>query len=185
MTERMRRAIAAEYGLRLSSVNLATAFIKKEKVDDDKSCLIHVDEGSYDSFHYSGIMYITSHGKDFEGAEFTFVDPTGETTIPPKSGSAIAFSSGWENLHRVEPLVSGSRIAIPFVFTTHSEEKPKKRPANADQVFYVRPWRPTPKQVLDDDTKADEMVRLFQLSTEEEYLELKAIWHHLFAEETR
>jgi hypothetical protein len=181
MTERMRRAIAAEYGLKLSSMNLATSFIKQEKLDDPESCQVHCDEGSYDSFHYSGILYVTSHGSDYEGAGFTFVDPTGDTTIHPQSGSALAFSSGWENLHRVEALISGKRVAIPFVFTTH-DDKQTKRPGNADQVFHIPPWRPKRKDALDDDARAEEMVRLFQLKTEEEYLELKSKWHHLFAE---
>ena len=40
------------------------------------------------------------------------------TPRAPSKGSAVIFSSGWENLHQVEPLRSGTRLAIPAFFTT-------------------------------------------------------------------
>ena len=40
------------------------------------------------------------------------------TPRSPTKGSAVIFSSGWENLHQVEPLRSGVRLAIPAFFTT-------------------------------------------------------------------
>jgi len=38
--------------------------------------------------------------------------------VPPAKGSAVVFSSGWENMHEVEPLASGTRFAVPSFFTT-------------------------------------------------------------------
>ena len=42
--------------------------------------------------------------------------------LSPSRGMAIIFSSGWENMHVVEPLASGTRIAVPAFFTTQHPE---------------------------------------------------------------
>ena len=42
--------------------------------------------------------------------------------LSPSRGMAIIFSSGWENMHVVEPLASGTRIAVPAFFTTQRPE---------------------------------------------------------------
>ena len=36
----------------------------------------------------------------------------------PTRGAAVIFSSGWENMHQVDKLTSGTRFAVPCFFTT-------------------------------------------------------------------
>jgi hypothetical protein len=45
---------------------------------------------------------------------------TGRKVTPfyPTRGSAVIFSSGWENLHEVEKITAGVRYAVPCFFTT-------------------------------------------------------------------
>jgi len=40
------------------------------------------------------------------------------TPFSPTRGSAVIFSSGWENMHEVERITSGTRYAVPAFFTT-------------------------------------------------------------------
>ena len=40
------------------------------------------------------------------------------TPFHPTRGAAVIFSSGWENMHEVEPITSGVRYAVPCFFTT-------------------------------------------------------------------
>merc|ERR1711862_643605 len=40
------------------------------------------------------------------------------TSFQPTRGSAVIFSSGWENMHEVEKITSGTRYAVPCFFTT-------------------------------------------------------------------
>jgi hypothetical protein len=40
------------------------------------------------------------------------------TPFHPTRGSAVIFSSGWENMHEVEKITSGTRYAVPCFFTT-------------------------------------------------------------------
>jgi len=40
------------------------------------------------------------------------------TPFHPTRGSAVIFSSGWENMHEVNKITSGTRYAIPCFFTT-------------------------------------------------------------------
>ena len=67
------------------------------------------------------------------------------TPLSPTSGSAVVFSSGWENMHEVEPLRSGTRIAVPAFFTTHAAPAPPPAaaaPAAADDGAIAQElWR--------------------------------------------
>lgn len=87
-------------------------------------------------------MYLSTQGVDFEGGDFVFNDPlpageapdpeiermsleeqrrrTGRKLSPfhPTKGAAVIFSSGWENMHEVEKITSGTRYAVPAFFTT-------------------------------------------------------------------
>ena len=40
------------------------------------------------------------------------------TPFHPTRGAAVIFSSGWENMHEVEKITSGTRYAVPCFFTT-------------------------------------------------------------------
>ena len=61
------------------------------------------------------------------------------TPLSPTLGSAVVFSSGWENMHQVEPLVSGTRFALPAFFVTTAEppevEAPVDAAAMADELL--------------------------------------------------
>ena len=43
--------------------------------------------------------------------------------MTPSIGSALIFSSGWENMHEVSPLLSGTRFAVPAFFRTQPVEQ--------------------------------------------------------------
>lgn len=135
LVERMRRMIAHEYGLPLSTVLPMQAFAAMFSGENAKQATTHSDESTHKEFHYSCVAYFTDHGDDFEGGTFYWNDPAeaadeeggaqdgeeaGRVLTPrsPTKGSAVIFSSGWENLHQVEPLRSGVRLAIPAFFTT-------------------------------------------------------------------
>jgi hypothetical protein len=98
----------------------------------------------------SCVFYLASQRDDFEGGTLFFSDaaPDGGqpqsaeqaggsagaapgaapgakrvlSPLSPSRGMAIIFSSGWENMHVVEPLASGTRIAVPAFFTTQRPE---------------------------------------------------------------
>lgn len=99
------------------------------------------DEATHDGYHYSCVMYMSTSGVDFEGGDFVFNDPlppgtpqedlehlsleeqrrrVGRKLTPfsPVRGSAVIFSSGWENMHEVEKITSGTRYVVPAFFTT-------------------------------------------------------------------
>lgn len=131
LVERMRRAIAHEYNLRLSTVLPLQTFVSCFIGAQDKQGGLHSDESTHKEFHYSCVMYLSTQGLDFEGGTFHWDDPApaaigGEaagaarmrTPLAPSRGAAIIFSSGWENMHEVDPLESGTRFAIPSFFTT-------------------------------------------------------------------
>ncbi|CAL1615219.1 unnamed protein product [Knipowitschia caucasica] len=77
----------------------------------------HVDKVTYGSFDYTSLLYLTDYGADFSGGRFIFMDPDGNRTVEPRAGRLSFFSSGSENLHRVEKVTWGTRYAITVSFT--------------------------------------------------------------------
>lgn len=76
-------------------------------------------QNNTEHYDFSALIYLSEHGRDFEGGEFVFVDDgaTVNTTVLPMSGRAVLFTAGQENLHRVMPVTSGVRYAISMWFT--------------------------------------------------------------------
>ena len=101
----------------------------------DKQGGLHSDESTFAEFHYSCVAYLSTQGEEFEGGTFYWNDADAdgarvETPIAPTKGMANIFSSGWENMHEVQPLLSGTRFAVPTFFTTNPEEVVEEVAAN-------------------------------------------------------
>ena len=165
LIERVRRTIAHEYGLALWTVLPLQAYSRKYVAGTTQQgggggegdfVILHTDESTHSSYHYSCVVYLNTQGVDFEGGNFVFNDPkdaaaadaaskafmeavdAGEappmsqeeeieqgkavrrdlTPFHPSKGAAVIFSSGWENMHEVHKLTSGTRYAVPCFFTT-------------------------------------------------------------------
>uniref|UniRef100_A0A7S2DMN5 Fe2OG dioxygenase domain-containing protein n=2 Tax=Octactis speculum TaxID=3111310 RepID=A0A7S2DMN5_9STRA len=166
LIERVRRTIAYEYGLPLGTILALQAYSRKYVAGTTQQgggggegdhVILHTDESTHSSYHYSSVMYLSTQGEDFEGGDFIFNDPKEDSTeeatssstvkkedtdtdepllslaeeleigqragrkftpIHPTRGAAVIFSSGWENMHEVETLTSGTRYAVPSFFTT-------------------------------------------------------------------
>ena len=75
--ERMRRAIAFEYGLELGAIRPRQTFVSRIIGHPDMSRKrdLHADEASFGQYHYSAVLYLSTHGEDFEGGRFIFSDP--------------------------------------------------------------------------------------------------------------
>lgn len=166
LVERVRRTIAHEYGLPLSTVLPLQAYSRKYVAGSTQQgggggegdfVTLHTDESTHTGYHYSCVLYLSTQGVDFEGGDFIFndaADPDDEnavmvgvdeeedgpvlsedgTVMPlaeqirrvgrkftpfhPTRGAAVIFSSGWENMHEVNKITSGTRYAVPCFFTT-------------------------------------------------------------------
>ena len=168
LIERVRRTIAHEWGLPLKSILPLQAYSRKYVAGTTQQgggggegdfVILHTDEATHDGYHYSCVLYLSSHGVDFEGGSFVWNDPAPEgeqdqeaekeedddeyemnassteeyyailsdkirrigrklTPYNPTRGAAVIFSSGWENMHEVEKITSGTRYAVPCFFTT-------------------------------------------------------------------
>lgn len=99
--------------------------------------LPHADVQSFPSFEYSAVLHLQSVGEGFDGGGFVFMDPVAQTDgraeadrtpaprhrltrLTPQAGRAILFSSGWENVHYVEPC-RGERFALITFFESTPE----------------------------------------------------------------
>lgn len=67
----------------------------------------HVDKNNTAHYDYSGLLYLSEYGRDFEGGLFEFfhADGRSDTLIEPAPGRLFIFTSGRENPHRVRQCV--------------------------------------------------------------------------------
>mmetsp|Transcript_2600 Transcript_2600/g.4008 ORF Transcript_2600/g.4008 Transcript_2600/m.4008 type:complete len:230 (+) Transcript_2600:316-1005(+) len=77
----------------------------------------HVDKDNTPHYDMSGLVYLTTHGEDFQGGEFVFLDEDKPTTVRPRRGRFITFSSGPENPHRFTQVTSGTRYCFSMWFS--------------------------------------------------------------------
>ena len=182
IVEKLRRMIAHEYGLDLSSLAPKQTFVSRLSCEsaDASSQPVHCDESSHGCFHYSTVLYLSTQGEEFDGGSFAFTDPSDDddgihsrsgerrvmSGLSPQSGLAVAFSSGWENLHYVEPITSGVRYAMPTFFSTVAREEMVRRPVAVD----------------DDAVIAEELWRCCLMpESEDDFRRLLREWHWLLA----
>jgi len=87
------------------------------KTQHDEYWHPHIDKVTYGSFDYTSLLYLSDYGSDFTGGRFIFMDQNSNRTVEPRAGRVSFFSSGSENLHRVEKVTWGTRYAITVSFT--------------------------------------------------------------------
>uniref|UniRef100_A0A8B9KW41 Urotensin-2 receptor 2 n=1 Tax=Astyanax mexicanus TaxID=7994 RepID=A0A8B9KW41_ASTMX len=120
---RIQKVIAETFGLDSSQMYLTkpTFFSRINstgaKTTHDEYWHPHIDKVTYGSFDYTSLLYLTDYGVDFGGGRFVFMDSNSNRTVEPRAGRVSFFSSGSENLHRVEKVVWGTRYAITVSFT--------------------------------------------------------------------
>ncbi|KAM8947031.1 2-oxoglutarate and iron-dependent oxygenase domain-containing protein 3 [Pelodytes ibericus] len=131
---RIQEEIARTFNINASSLYLTkpTFFSRmnssEAKTTHDEYWHPHIDKVTYGSFDYTSLLYLSDYSRDFGGGRFVFIDAGSNNTVEPKAGRLSFFTSGSENLHRVEKVNWGTRFAITISFTCdpdHSIEDPK------------------------------------------------------------
>lgn len=87
------------------------------KVMNDEYWHPHVDTIAYGSFAFTGLLYLSEQGDDFQGGDFVFLDGAANYTVTPVIGRLLLFTSGAENAHQVRRVTRGARTALTIAFT--------------------------------------------------------------------
>ncbi|KAM4844343.1 2-oxoglutarate and iron-dependent oxygenase domain-containing protein 3 isoform 2-T2 [Thomomys bottae] len=131
--QRVQLSIANAFGIQASSLHLTrpTFFSRinstEARTAHDEYWHAHVDKVTYGSFDYTSLLYLSDYLEDFGGGRFVFMEEGANKTVEPRAGRVSFFTSGSENLHRVEKVSWGTRYAITIAFTCnpdHSIEDP-------------------------------------------------------------
>ena len=86
--------------------------------DHDVYWNAHVDRDNTAHYHYSGLLYLSDYGRDFEGGRLHLLEEGDDSiVVEPKAGRVVIFSSGKEHRHRVERVTRGQRFVLAFWFT--------------------------------------------------------------------
>ncbi|XP_015587769.1 2-oxoglutarate and iron-dependent oxygenase domain-containing protein 3 isoform X2 [Cephus cinctus] len=116
---KIQHAVAHNFGVNAHEIYLThpTFFSRmtnaSAKTEHDEYWHPHVDKETYESFHYTSLLYLNDFGRDFEGGRFLFVDKNNvNTTVEPRKGRVSMFTSGSENLHAVEKVTTGTRNIV-------------------------------------------------------------------------
>ncbi|EKX36100.1 hypothetical protein GUITHDRAFT_146036 [Guillardia theta CCMP2712] len=83
----------------------------------------HVDKANIPTYDYSALLYLNTHGKDFHGGEFSFIDDDADRIVQPRAGRLLIFTSGPENLHQVREVTRGTRYVLAMWFTCSKEDQ--------------------------------------------------------------
>ncbi|XP_055578486.1 2-oxoglutarate and iron-dependent oxygenase domain-containing protein 3 isoform X1 [Falco cherrug] len=124
---RIQQRIAQDFGISSSSMYLTkpTFFSRinntEAKTTHDEYWHPHVDKVTYGSFDYTSLLYLSDYTEDFGGGRFVFMDASSNKTVEPRAGRVSFFTSGSENLHRVEKVHWGTRYAITISFTCNPD----------------------------------------------------------------
>jgi len=131
--QKIQIAVAESFGIDVNKIYLThpTFFSRlnnKEPVTPhDEYWHVHVDKHTYESFHYTSLLYLNDYGRDFEGGRFVYLDnlysPRVNVTVEPRKGRVSMFTSGAENPHFVERVKDGERFAITISFTCDESKK--------------------------------------------------------------
>ncbi|XP_042658435.1 2-oxoglutarate and iron-dependent oxygenase domain-containing protein 3 [Tyto alba] len=125
--QRIQQRIAQAFGISSASMYLTkpTFFSRinntEAKTTHDEYWHPHVDKVTYGSFDYTSLLYLSDYTEDFGGGRFVFMDEGSNKTIEPRAGRVSFFTSGSENLHRVEKVHWGTRYAITISFTCNPD----------------------------------------------------------------
>lgn len=116
-------AVSHNFGIDMNKIYLThpTFFSELTSVEPttihDEYWHSHVDQETYEAFHYTALLYLNNYNEDFTGGRFVFVDAKVNRTIEPRKGRVSTFTSGPENVHYVERVTNGTRYAITVSFT--------------------------------------------------------------------
>ena len=109
LVERVRRTIAYEYGLDLSTILPLQAYSRKYVAGmtqqgggggEGDHVTLHTDEATHDGYHYSCVIYLSSSGIDFEGGAFVFNDPAKNEEEAAKTAREVEDMSLEEQIRR-------------------------------------------------------------------------------------
>lgn len=118
MQQRIAKAISERFEVDLNSIHLTYPTFFSRITDAPAQTLHdeywhpHIDKETYQSFHYTSLLYLNGYKREFTGGRFVFIDGPDNKThamVEPKRGRVSVFTSGSENLHHVEKVSSGTR----------------------------------------------------------------------------
>mmetsp|Transcript_48102 Transcript_48102/g.159433 ORF Transcript_48102/g.159433 Transcript_48102/m.159433 type:complete len:345 (+) Transcript_48102:74-1108(+) len=150
ITERLRRIVAAIFGLPRSHLVLAEHFLTLRQPGPSLEARMHCDEAVFPHgegeksrwrFHFSSVLWLSGAGADFDGGSLSFFHNSTRPwlEVEPAVGRAAFFSSGWENTHGIRRLERGRRWALTAMFMAQDPGVEPLQPGAGFAAACVRP----------------------------------------------
>lgn len=73
------------------------------------------EDGVEEELEFSALLYMNTHGVDYEGGEIEF--PLQNLVITPKTGQFVFFKGDLDHIHEVKTVLSGTRKNLVFFFS--------------------------------------------------------------------
>lgn len=123
MKEKIHSVISMQFGVQPHMLFLThpTFFSRLTPQDDTDYWDVNINKETYKPFHYTAIIHLSTFDEDFTGGRFVFVYLKRNVTIEPKFARVAAFTSGTENVHRIERVTKGAQFSLFISFTCDPE----------------------------------------------------------------
>lgn len=113
---------------------------------------LHADSSELDGspipeskeLHYSALIYLNSHGEDYEGGKLFF--PLQDIEVSPKKGTVVFFKGDYTRPHGVTTVESGDRKALVLFLTNAGN--------TSDEPLFLHPGAGVPVEELSPEDRA-------------------------------
>jgi len=84
---------------------------------DAAYAVAHCDKANRAAYDVSAVCYLATAGVLFGGGAFAFLDADADRIVEPRAGRLVMFDAGLRNVHRVERVAAGERVALAAWFS--------------------------------------------------------------------
>lgn len=117
------QALVERFDINRKQIHLAspTVFSKLTNTSLLDHSQHQVDRRVFPNVFFTTMVYLNDQDKDFKGGRFIYIDDTATnksiSSVEAKSGRIMAYTTGPENVHYLEPVTIGTQYFLTIPFT--------------------------------------------------------------------
>lgn len=114
---RIQNEVESDYGVSVCEAGSLLQWRSSSQDETDKYSTSHIDKANRMAYDFSAVLYLTTAGVDFTGGSFAFNDRRCDNVVTPVAGRLVTFTSGPENVHQAQHVLTGNRLSLAAWFS--------------------------------------------------------------------
>lgn len=127
VVDNLAKSVEEWFGERLDPSHVA---LTAHRMTKGEFVAVHNDMPSNGTETHRVIIHVAAG--DVVGGDLVLGRPGGGVMIPPKAGALVSFPLSGHSFHRVEPVVSGTRVTLVYSFWSDAASRPPTKRVPAD-----------------------------------------------------